>query len=154
MCTCVCVKFMLEYVGSLFHSSNLHVCVFAKLVGCVLVHAASTTVCVCLTYVCMCEVLGSCLLGPFFHLIHLRVCICLSVCMHACMYVCIHAYTCMDGCIYHLLSKCSIYVCIASFTQCVYVCMSFLSFLFFITGPRLKEFRVFQWPQGVPAPVN
>jgi hypothetical protein len=46
----------------------------------------------------------------------------------------------------------------ASFTQCVYicacvcVCMIFLSFLFFLTGPReLKELTV-PWLQGVPSP--
>jgi hypothetical protein len=55
------------------------------------------------------------------------------VCLSVCMYVCIYY---VFVCIKLLVSA------IASFTQCVYVCVNFLSFLFFFTGP--KELRRLQ----------
>ena len=63
--------------------------------------------------------------------------VCLSVYMYVCIYVWISMYKLLES------AFCFIY------TVCMCVCMNFLSFLFFLAGPKELS-SVSHWLQGVP----
>jgi nuclear pore complex protein Nup62 len=77
--------------------------------------------------------------------------VCLYVSMHVCMYVCMYVYMCIYICVYEVIGFCLCFIHSVYVNVCVIlcVCVNFLSFFFFLSGPKkLKEFIVFLMATG------